>query len=87
MLSCSRNCTKFSKKFNLIVFTKQKIFLMKKIHENDRNHKFGGECLVVLVIAQSLSEKKSTLKVHKIENFFDSDFGICLISLLVMSKY
>ncbi len=29
----------------------------------------------------------STLKVHKIENFFDSDFGICVISLLVMSKY
>jgi hypothetical protein len=27
------------------------------------------------------------LKVHKIENFFDSDFGIRLISLLVMSKY
>ncbi len=27
------------------------------------------------------------LKVHKIENFFDSDFGICIISLLVMSKY
>ncbi len=24
------------------------------------------------------------LKVHKIENFFDSDFGICVISLLVM---
>ncbi len=22
------------------------------------------------------------LKVHKIENFFDSDFGICVISLL-----
>ncbi len=29
----------------------------------------------------------SNLKVHKIENFFDSDFGICVISLLVMSKY
>ncbi len=28
-----------------------------------------------------------TLKVHKIENFFDSDFGICIISLIVMSKY
>jgi hypothetical protein len=28
-----------------------------------------------------------TLKVHKIENFFDSDFGICVISLLFMSKY
>ncbi len=27
------------------------------------------------------------LKVHKIENFFDSDFGICIISLLAMSKY
>jgi hypothetical protein len=27
------------------------------------------------------------LKVHKIENFFDSDFGICVISLLFMSKY
>ncbi len=27
------------------------------------------------------------LKVHKIENFFDYDFGICVISLLVMSKY
>jgi hypothetical protein len=26
-------------------------------------------------------------KEHKIENFFDSDFGICVISLLVMSKY
>ncbi len=26
------------------------------------------------------------LKVHKIENFFDSDFGICVISLLAMSK-
>jgi hypothetical protein len=29
----------------------------------------------------------ANLKVHKIENFFDSDFGICVISLLVMSKY
>ncbi len=27
------------------------------------------------------------LKVHKIENFFDSDFGICVISLLVMHKW
>jgi hypothetical protein len=27
-----------------------------------------------------------TLKVHKIENFFDSDFEICVISLLVMPK-
>ncbi len=26
------------------------------------------------------------LKVHKIDNFFVSDFGICVISLLVMYK-
>ncbi len=32
-------------------------------------------------------ELKPALKVHKIENFLDSDFGICVISLLVMSKY
>ncbi len=29
----------------------------------------------------------STLKVHKIEIFFGFDFEICIISLLVMSKY
>jgi hypothetical protein len=27
------------------------------------------------------------LKVHKIEIFFGLDFEICIISLLVMSKY
>jgi hypothetical protein len=35
----------------------------------------------------SFKRKYTLLKVHKIENFFDSDFGICVISLLVMSKY
>jgi hypothetical protein len=29
----------------------------------------------------------SSLKVHKIENFYDSDFGICVFSLILMSKY
>jgi hypothetical protein len=33
------------------------------------------------------SWQKSLLKVHKIENFFDSDLGICVISLIVMSQY
>jgi hypothetical protein len=28
-----------------------------------------------------------SLQVHKIENFFVSNFGICVISLLVLSKY
>ncbi len=27
------------------------------------------------------------LKVHKIENFFGSDFEFCVVSLLVMLKY
>jgi hypothetical protein len=43
-----------------------------------------------LVLSKRFSqtnERQRHLKVHKIENFFDSDFGICIISLLVMSKY
>ncbi len=32
------------------------------------------------------AELKLELKVHKIENFFDSDFGICVISLLCYVK-
>ncbi len=31
--------------------------------------------------------KEVCLKVHKIEIFFGFDFEICIISLLVMSKY
>jgi hypothetical protein len=31
--------------------------------------------------------RQSTLKVHKIEIFFGFDFEICIISLLVTSKY
>jgi hypothetical protein len=34
----------------------------------------------------SLRSEFLILKVHKIENFFDSDLGICVISLLVMHK-
>jgi hypothetical protein len=34
-----------------------------------------------------LSMEVITLKVHKIENFFGSDFEFCVISLLVMLKY
>ncbi len=37
-------------------------------------------------LGKTMAFRKS-LKVHKIENFFDSDFGICVISLLVMSEY
>ncbi len=35
----------------------------------------------------TMDKRVDSLKVHKIENFFDSDFGICVISLLVMAKY
>ncbi len=35
----------------------------------------------------SIFLKKFWLKVHKIEIFFGFDFEICIISLLVTSKY
>ncbi len=38
-------------------------------------------------VLSAWSHRGLPLKVHKIENFFDSDFGICVIYLLVMSKY
>jgi hypothetical protein len=38
-------------------------------------------------MASSYDKLSYLLKVHKIENFFDSNFGICNISLIVMSKY
>ncbi len=41
-----------------------------------------GDCADLF---ENLSE--ISLKVRKIENFFDSDIGICVISLLAMSKY
>jgi hypothetical protein len=47
MLSCSHNCTKCSKKFNIIV----DIYKTKEILEENDNHKFDGKCYVVLVIA------------------------------------
>jgi hypothetical protein len=35
----------------------------------------------------TVGDTSSTLKIHKIEIFFGFDFKICIISLLVMSKY
>ncbi len=39
-----------------------------------------------IVDCPTVSSVDLWLKVHKIENFFDFDFGICVISLLVMHK-
>jgi hypothetical protein len=36
---------------------------------------------------RAVAEFMDPLKVHKIEIFFGFDFEICIISLLVMSKY
>ncbi len=49
---------------------------------NTVEHMYG-----IICIADEKIIKIILLKVHKIENFFDSDFGICVISLIVMSKY
>ncbi len=60
--------------------------------------KFSAECVAadrslkgripgVGVMCESGGIVYSVLKVHKIEIFFGFDFEICIISLLVMSKY
>ncbi len=41
--------------------------------------------LCLCIVQNEFPKAVIRLKVHKIENFFDSDFGICVISLLVMS--
>ncbi len=46
-----------------------------------------NELILVFPKFDPLTAPGMALKVHKIENFFDSDFGICVISLLDMSKY
>jgi hypothetical protein len=55
---------------------------------------FGFPAAVNPLLNFSLTDEKlmhlaftRTLKVHKIENFFGSDFEFCVISLLVMLKY
>ncbi len=68
------------------------LFILLILHTSSGIH--------ILIITKLLSLFKSlkelcnrtvtgdpNLKVHKIENFFDFDFGICVISLLVRSKY
>ncbi len=47
----------------------------------------SAECYNKIFLLKLFASNRAVLKVHKIENFFDSDFGICVISLLVMSKY
>ncbi len=39
------------------------------------------------ILSALLSMRFIVLKVHKIEIFFGLDFEICIISLLIMSKY
>jgi hypothetical protein len=43
--------------------------------------------IILLMRISYTSEIGNSLKVHKIENFFGSDFEFCVISLLVMLKY
>jgi hypothetical protein len=44
------------------------------------------ESLLFYIVHFSFQINKS-LKVHKIEHFFGSDFDFCVISFLVMLKY
>jgi hypothetical protein len=45
---------------------------------------FRNYYVLKLLRLETITFSDDTLKVHKIKNFFDSDFGICVISLLVM---
>jgi hypothetical protein len=47
-----------------------------------KNLFYRGKCCQIIGCAAHIC-----LKVHKIENFFGSDFEFCVISLLVMLKY
>ncbi len=51
------------------------------------SHTIFAELLFVFILANFLRGNKIRLKVHKIEIFLGFDFEICIISLLVMSKY
>ncbi len=71
-LSNFLNCLR-KKGFKPIASGKNRVW--KRSEMNDV--KFRGE----------LKHVSNPLKVHKIEIFFGLDFEICIISLLVMSKY
>ncbi len=66
---------------------------LKGIVSRDGMAIFASEWLMLYILYTaefpqvSSSTIAACLKVHKNENFFDFDFGICVISLLVMSKY
>jgi hypothetical protein len=49
--------------------------------------KISREILVKLLNIELIRPEMKPLKVHKIEIFFGFDFEICIISLLVTSKY
>ncbi len=78
------------------ISTIQYLFVRSVITAKEVGHpdyrKFISYTVVILIFRKFLLYVNThivilILKVHKIENFFDSDFGIGVISLLVMSKY
>ncbi len=76
-------CTKVSK--SLFCINRVKNFVTQKTRKTLYSamiHSHLVYCLSVYGCAN-----KTSLKVHKIEIFFGFDFEICIISLLVMSKY
>ncbi len=56
------------------------------VYLKTKNHQTRGP-IEMEKSTHNILRVRPILKVHKIENFFYSDFGICIISLLVMSKY
>ncbi len=57
------------------------------LYQFEVNNIFSQIWMDEVTITEPQSAGQKGLKVHKTENFFDSDFGICVFSLLIMSKY
>jgi hypothetical protein len=81
----TRSIAKFPKEVRCILWTSNwAIFTLCRVRVRHNFYRSGQPENSSIC---SDSDSQDWLKVHKIENFFDCDFGICVISLLVMPKY
>ncbi len=73
----------------IVISSLTKFFLVRKARkiENIRLHTWQISQRLSDYIILMYEVRVTALKVHKIKIFFGFDFEICIISLLVMSKY
>ncbi len=71
----------------LTVSVGEKIYTQKVGRILSLNICFRADILLVIKASTRDNCQNLVLKVHKIENFFGSDFEFCTISLLLLLKY